>query len=167
MRPFASHPVSPTVTVSAPGSGYEHSAAVHAGVTGHPAAGSKARIQATKRQGATSYRNDHGRLRSVPVPSKGARHRNRPGRRIRQDASGRYHCSSGPCWPDRALSASRMVRVLGLSWGFAGGRCWVRTNVGLADSFTDRPFLPIGIATDLLFPHFLPREYRVLSVWRP
>ena len=28
-------------------------------------------------------------------------------------------------------------RVLGLSWGFAGGRCWVRTNVGLADGFTD------------------------------
>ena len=27
--------------------------------------------------------------------------------------------------------------VLGLNWGFAGGRCWVRTNVGLADGFTD------------------------------
>jgi hypothetical protein len=44
--------------------------------------------------------------------------------------------------PDRALSASRMVRVLGLSWGFAGGRCWVRTNVGLADGFTDGPPSP-------------------------
>ena len=29
-----------------------------------------------------------------------------------------------------------MVRVLDLSWGIAGGRCWVRTNVGLADGFT-------------------------------
>ena len=39
IRPFASHPVSPTATVSAPGSGYVRSAAVRAGVPGHPAAG--------------------------------------------------------------------------------------------------------------------------------
>jgi hypothetical protein len=29
----------------------------------------------------------------------GARHGNGPGRRIRRGRSGRYHCSSGPCWP--------------------------------------------------------------------
>ena len=34
-----------------------------------------------------------------------------------------------------------------------GGRCWVRTNVGLADGFTVSPSQPIGIATDLLFLH--------------
>src|ERR1019366_9931397 len=37
-----------------------------------------------------------------------------------------------------------MGRVLDLSWGFAGGRCWVRTNVGLADGFTDRSLWPLG-----------------------
>jgi hypothetical protein len=55
----------------------------------------------------------------------------------------------------------------GLTCEFDGGRCWVRTNVGLADGFTVSPFLSIGIATDLLFLQFPPREYRVLSVWRP
>ena len=29
----------------------------------------------------------------------GARHGNGPGRQIRRGRSGRYHCSSGPCWP--------------------------------------------------------------------
>jgi hypothetical protein len=29
----------------------------------------------------------------------GARHGNGPGRRIRRGRSGRYHCSSEPCWP--------------------------------------------------------------------
>ena len=29
----------------------------------------------------------------------GARHGNGPGQRIRRGRSGRYHCSSGPCWP--------------------------------------------------------------------
>lgn len=29
----------------------------------------------------------------------GARHGNGPGRRIQRGRSGRYHCSSGPCWP--------------------------------------------------------------------
>ena len=33
-----------------------------------------------------------------------------------------------------------------------------RTNVGLADGFTDRPFLPIGIAADLRFLHLSPGE---------
>jgi hypothetical protein len=83
----------------------------------------------------------------------GARHCNGPGRRIRRGWSGRYHCSSGPCWPvmtredpgERAVARTVHFQrhgwshVLGLSWGFAGGRCWVRTNVGLADGFTDGP----------------------------
>ena len=85
----------------------------------------------------------------------GARNGNGPGRPIQRGRAGRYHCSSEPCWPvmarrtgrtrggpDRALSASRMISGTGLSWGFAGGRCWVRTNVGLADGFTDRPPSP-------------------------
>ena len=150
MRPFASHPVSPMVTVSAPGSGYEHSAAVHAGVTGHPAAGSRACIQPPKRQAAKSNRNDHGRLCSVPVPSK-ERLAPQPPRaadparcvrtvslQLRAMLAGDDQGEpGGTCGsPDRAPSARRMVRVLGLSWGFAGGRCWVRTNVGLAGGFT-------------------------------
>ena len=48
-----------------------------------------------------------------------------------------------------------------------GGRCWVRTSVGLADGFTVSRSRPIGIAADLLFLHFPPRENRVLSAWRP
>jgi hypothetical protein len=47
------------------------------------------------------------------------------------------------------------------------GRCWVRTNVGLADGFTDRSSPPIGMATDLPFPYSVPREIRVLSGPRP
>ena len=41
-----------------------------------------------------------------------------------------------------------------MTWGSSGGRCWVRTNVGLADCFTVSRIRPIGIATDLLFLHF-------------
>jgi len=37
----------------------------------------------------------------------------------------------------------------------------------LADGFTVSPSRPIGIPTDLLFLHFPPCQYRVLSVWRP
>jgi hypothetical protein len=48
-----------------------------------------------------------------------------------------------------------------------GGRCWVRTNVGLADGFTVRLFRPIGIPIDLPFLHSPPRQDRVLSVWLP
>jgi hypothetical protein len=47
-----------------------------------------------------------------------------------------------------------------------GGRCWVRTNVGLADGY--RPsILPIGTAADLRILYSSPRENRDLSVWRP
>ena len=118
-RPFASHPVSPTVTVSAPGSGYVRSAVVHAGVPGHPAADAGDCTQATKRQ--APRRTVMITADCVPCLFRqmGARHRNSPGRRIRRVRSGRYHCSSGPCWPmvtredpgetrggpDRALSA--------------------------------------------------------------
>ena len=49
----------------------------------------------------------------------------------------------------------------------SGRCCVVRTNVGLADGFTVSRSRPIGIAAELLFLHFPPREYRVLSVWRP
>jgi hypothetical protein len=91
--------VSPTVTVSAPGSGYVRSAAVHAGVPGHPAADAGDCTQATKRQ--APRRTVMITADCVPCLFRqmGARHRNSPGRRIRHGRSGRYHCSSGPCWP--------------------------------------------------------------------
>jgi len=38
---------------------------------------------------------------------------------------------------------------------------------GKGSGFTDRPFLPIGMAADLLFLHFVPRENRDLSAPRP
>src|SRR5258708_4447208 len=44
-----------------------------------------------------------------------------------------------------------------------GGRCWVRTNVGEADGFTDRFTGPIGMATDLVKLPYRPREYPALS----
>jgi hypothetical protein len=47
------------------------------------------------------------------------------------------------------------------------GRCWVRTNEGLADGFTGSPSLPAGMPADLRLPYSPPREIRVLSVWRP
>ena len=177
MRPFASHPVSTTVTVSGPGSGYVRSAAVHAGVPGHPAADAGDCTQATNRQ--APRRTVMITADCVPSNGRSAPQQPRaadPARPVRpvslqlrallagDDQGGPGRTRGGP---DRALSASRMVRVQGLSWGFAGGRCWVRTNVGLADGFTARPFLPIGIPADLLFLHFPPCEYRVLSVWRP
>ena len=99
MRPFASHPVSPTETGIAPGSGYVRSAAVHAGVPGHPAADAGDYTQATKRQ--APRRTVMITADCVPYLFRhmGARHRNSPGRRIRRGRSGRYHCSSEPYWP--------------------------------------------------------------------
>ena len=99
MRPFASHPVSPTVTGIAPGSGYVRSAAVHAGVPGHPAADAGDCTQATKRQAPRRTVMIIADCVPCLFRQMGARHRNSPGRRIRHGRSGRYHCSSGPCWP--------------------------------------------------------------------
>src|SRR5713101_1227841 len=48
-----------------------------------------------------------------------------------------------------------------------GGRCWVRTNVGEADGFTDRSSPPIRIATDLAKLPLWPREYLTLSAICP
>jgi hypothetical protein len=48
-----------------------------------------------------------------------------------------------------------------------GGRCWVRTNVGLADGFTVSRSQPIGIAADLRIHHSTQGRNRDLSVWRP
>jgi hypothetical protein len=73
--------------------------------------------------------------------------------------------SAGPL-PDTHQTRHPGTPVPGLTWGLSG-RCWVRTNVGLADGFTVSRSRPTGIATDLLFPDFPPCECRVLSVWRP
>ena len=99
MHLFAAQPVSPTVTVSAPGSGYVRSAAVHAGMPGHPAADAGDCTQATKRQ--APRRTVMIMADCVPYLFRqmGDRHGNSPVRRIRRGRSGRYHCSSGLCWP--------------------------------------------------------------------
>ena len=81
------------------GSGYVRSAAVHAGVPGHPAADAGDCTQATKRQ--APRRTVMITADCVPYLFRqmGARPGNGPGRRIQRGRSGRYHCSSGPCWP--------------------------------------------------------------------
>jgi len=48
-----------------------------------------------------------------------------------------------------------------------GGRCWVRTNVGLADGFTDRSSQTIGIVDDLVKLASRPREYPAPSAICP
>src|SRR5450755_853240 len=134
MRPYASHPVSPTVNVSAPGSGYVRSAAVRDGVPGHPAAGATA-AQGDEAAGATSHYADQGRMCSVPVPSNRRPARQQPAAadpprsaqpvslQLRAMLAGEDQGGPGRNAVARTVHFQRhgWSHVLGLSWGFAGG----------------------------------------------